>query len=120
MATIGDGDARRRIRFLRLYAEGLLSANELFLGLLDTFSEVGIPEELERAGAEVREQVRAFLAEFRPVTFRPFVMGQPLTADEAMRWEQQRRRIHAGLFLALAIDDPSGQVSEKPAPRPAL
>ena len=104
MATVAEWQARRRAGFLRLYAQRLLTANELFPGLLDTFSEGTIGEELEAAGAEVRGLVRDFLAGHRPVTFAPFVIGQLPSAEEAARWEQERRRKYAALLVALGID----------------
>jgi hypothetical protein len=104
MATVAEWQARRRAGFLRLYAQGLLTANELFPGLLDAFSEGGIGEELEAASAEVRGLVREFLVGHRPVTFAPFVIGQPPTAEEAARWEQERRRKYAALLVVLGID----------------
>jgi hypothetical protein len=97
MATIAEWEARRRASFFRLYAEGLLTANELFPGLLDSFSEDRILEELEASGAAIRERVREFLAAHRPATFKPFVVGQPIAADETLRWEQDRRRKYAAL-----------------------
>jgi hypothetical protein len=103
METTGDRQAQRRVNLLRHFAKGVLSANELFAALVDTFSELRIAEELEAAGPEVREQVRAFLAGHRPTTFAPFFIRTPLTADEAMRWERCQRRKYAELLLALGI-----------------
>ncbi len=79
METIDDVRARSRVKYLRAYSDGDLSANELFAGLLDRFSENRISEELEAAGPEVRERVKQFLTGHIPITFRPFVMGNRLS-----------------------------------------
>jgi hypothetical protein len=113
MTKLAERQARRRVGFLRHYAQGTLTADELFPGLLDTFSENGIGEELEVAGAEVRERLREFLAGHRPATFAPFFFGQPLTAEEAARYEQERRRKYVALLLALGINAPHGAAEQE-------
>jgi hypothetical protein len=112
MTTIAELQARRRDGFLRHYAQGILTANELFPALLDTFSERDIGEELQAAGAEVRERVKEFLAGHSPATFAPFIFGQPLTAEEAARYEQERRRKYVALLLALGINAPHGAAEQ--------
>lgn len=106
MAMPPEWQARQRARFFQLYAEGFLTANELFPGLLDTFSEGNIGEELKAAGTEARERLREFLAGHRPATFAQFIIGQPLSKAEAARREQEGRRKYAALLLALGIQRP--------------
>jgi hypothetical protein len=108
MATGAEGQARLRGKYLRMHAEGVLTANELFPALLDTFTEAGIDEELGLAGADVRGQMMEFLATHHPATFVPFVFGPPPTAAEAERWEQERQRKYAALLVALGIRAPNG------------
>jgi hypothetical protein len=107
MATIAEWKAMQRANFLRLYSEGDITAIELFPCLLDTFSEEGVLEEIEAAGAQIREQVREFLAAHRPTTFRAFIIG---SAPEDARTEQERRRKYAALLIALGLNEPSTQM----------
>ncbi|MFO0796143.1 MAG: hypothetical protein U0804_01635 [Gemmataceae bacterium] len=45
MATVAERQAWIRAKCLRMHAEGVLTANELFPALLDTFTEAGIDDE---------------------------------------------------------------------------
>jgi hypothetical protein len=107
MATIAEWKAMQRANFLRHYSEGDISAIELFPCLLDTFSEEGVLEEIEAAGAPIREQVREFLAAHRPATFRALIIG---SAPEDAKKEQERRRKYAALLLGLDINEPRAEM----------
>jgi len=106
MATIAEWKAMQRAGLLRHYFEGGITAIELFPGLLDSFSEESVLEELEAAGEQIRERVREFLAAHRPTTFRPFIIGAvALTPEEAAKWERERRRKYAALLIALGVNE---------------
>jgi hypothetical protein len=106
MMTNAEWGSRSRSSYLRLYAGGLLTAYEFLSSLLDSFSEHRIAVELEAAGSEMRQRVRKLIAEQPAATFRRFVIGEPFTAQEALRLEQEWRRKYAELLLALNINDP--------------
>jgi hypothetical protein len=112
MSTIAEWKAMQCANYLQHHSEEVITAIELFPGLLDTFSEEGIVEELEAAGAQIRERVREFLAGHRPTTFRPFIFGAvALTPEEAAnKWERERRRKYAALLIALGVNEPKAKM----------
>ena len=91
-------------RYLRLYSDELLTANELFPAILDSFSETHVSEELEGQGPEICRRLKVFLTSHRPATFTPFVIGKQLSMEEKQIWAAERQRKYKALLLALRID----------------
>jgi hypothetical protein len=99
------GHERRR-KLFGSYDRGIITANELFPALLDSFCGGGIREQLEATEEDLRERIDHFLASHLPATFRPFLIGPGPTPAEAVKWEQERRQNYAELLDALGIANP--------------
>jgi hypothetical protein len=91
--------AQRRKRGLDLYAEGLLSRNELIGGLLDTFEIGCVTEEFAADPPEVQRQIRTFVSEYWPSPLpRVFLFGDASDEDLA-----EIDRVRQGKYAELAI-----------------
>ncbi len=110
MATPGDWEPRRRGKMLSLYAADLLSPAELIGSLLDTFTAGQEAAESAADPPAVREQIRVFLAGYRPDPLPPvFVFGR-LDPDEADRWYRERQGKYTALLAVLELRSPPSGV----------
>jgi hypothetical protein len=103
MNTGRERDAKMRARHLSLFRRGIITSDELFTALLDTFADGFLLDDLAISGEEVCKEIGTFLTNHVPVSFKVFLIGQQPTPEAALKWEQERRRKYADLLAILGV-----------------